>query len=145
MHHRLITLACLTALVLAFTHGMSAAREPELKHVMKAKLASFQAIIEGLALEDFDRIKRSAQTLSALSGGDAWKIHKTPEYIKFSRDFQDLADAMVKDAAARKLEAVTLDYVQMTMLCVKCHSHTRNQGVALLEKGHAAPFAAIAR
>jgi len=106
------------------------ADQPDLRNVMKAKLAHTQSILEGLALEDFDRIKRGAQNLSTLSRADSWNIHKTPEYVKFSKDFQDLADVMVTHATAKKLEAVALDYVELTMLCVKCHTHTRKQGVA---------------
>jgi hypothetical protein len=123
--------SCLLALIVCVlvTRGQ-AAPEPDLRNVMKAKLAHLQSILEGLALEDFDRIKKGAQTLGALSRADAWNIHKSPEYVKFSKDFQDLADAMAADAGAKKLEAVTLDYVQMTMLCVKCHTWTRKQGVA---------------
>lgn len=126
-----LLLACMIAVVTIglFSRVMSA-NQPDLKNVMKAKLAHTQSILEGLALEDFDRIKRGAQNLGTLSRAESWNIHKTPEYVKFSKDFQDLADVMVTHATAKKLEAVALDYVQLTMLCVKCHTHTRTQGVA---------------
>ena len=110
--------------------GGYTAAQPELKNIMKAKLAHAQAVLEGLAKEDFDKIKTNAQAMSALSKADAWNVHKTPEYVKFSKDFQDLADALAKDAAAKKLEACMLDYVQLSMLCVKCHTHTRRIGIA---------------
>jgi uncharacterized protein (UPF0212 family) len=58
-------------------------------------------------------------------------VHKTPEYVKFSKDFQDVSDSLVKNATTKKLEACMLDYVQLTMLCVKCHTHTRKAGIAL--------------
>jgi hypothetical protein len=107
--------------------------QPELQNVMKAKLQHVHRVVDGLALEDFDRIQRAAQALGTLSRADAWNLHKTPEYVKFSKDFQDLADTLAADAKAKRLEACTLDYVQMTMLCVKCHTHTRKIGVALAE------------
>ena len=124
-----LTLAVALLSTSLLTRVMSA-DQPDLRNVMKAKLAHTQSILEGLALEDFDRIKRGAQNLSTLSRADSWNIHKTPEYVKFSKDFQDLADVMVTHATAKKLEAVALDYVELTMLCVKCHTHTRKQGVA---------------
>ncbi len=124
----IVVALALTSLFL-FNRSMSA-NQPEVKNVMKAKLAHTQSILEGLALEDFDRIRRSAQNLGVLSRADAWNIHKSVEYAKFSKDFQAVADSMVANANAKKLEAVALDYVQLTMLCVKCHSHTRKQGVA---------------
>ncbi|MEX2214269.1 MAG: hypothetical protein WD768_09095 [Phycisphaeraceae bacterium] len=135
-------------LVVAGLVGVSAMRTlsqpniPELKNVMKAKLAHTQSVLEGLALEDFDRIKKGGQNLAALSRADAWNVHRTPEYIKFSKDFQDVADALVVHANAKKLEACTLDYVQLTMLCVKCHSHTRKAGVALNDPQMPEAFAA---
>ena len=128
-YRSLVVVALMLATVFLFSRTMSA-NQPDLKNVMKAKLAHTQSILEGLALEDFDRIKRSAQNLGVLSRADAWNIHKTIEYVKFSKDFQAVADSMVANANAKKLEAVALDYVQLTMLCVKCHSHTRKQGVA---------------
>ena len=127
--------------------ALSQPNQPDLKNVMKAKLAHAHSVLEGLALEDFDRIARGAQNLSALSRADAWNVHKTPLYIKFSKDFQDTADSLAANAKAKKLEACTLDYVQLTMLCVKCHSHTRNAGIAmkdLLVSPHV-PFVASAR
>ena len=125
----LLVVALMFVTLIALSRSMSA-NQPELKNVMKAKLAHTQSVLEGLALEDFEQIKRGAQNLGTLSRADAWNIHKTPEYVKFSRDFQDIADSMATNAAAKKLEAVALDYVQMTMLCVKCHTHTRKLGVA---------------
>lgn len=104
--------------------------QPDIRNVMKAKLAHAQSLLEGLAQEDFDKIHKAAQNLGTLSRADAWNVHKTIEYIKFSKDFQELADTLALDAKAKKLEACTLAYVQMTMLCVKCHTHTRKIGVA---------------
>lgn len=109
--------------------------QPELKTIMKVKLINTQAVLEGLALEDFSRIERAATTLASLSKASAWKVAKTPEYIKFSKDFQEVADSLAANAKARKLEASTLDYVQLTMLCVKCHTHARKIGVASLDDG----------
>ena len=108
--------------------------QPDLKNVMKAKLAHTHSILEGLALEDFNRVLKGAQNLSALSRADAWNVHKTPEYVKFSKDFQAVADSLAANAKTKKLEACTLDYVQLTMLCVKCHTHTRKIGVATGDK-----------
>lgn len=113
------------------TIGSQARAQPELKNVMKVKLAHAQKVLEALAKEDFDALKKNAETLSALSRADAWNIHQTPEYMKFSKDFQAVADSMAANAKAKKLEGATLDYVQMTMICVKCHTYTRTAGLAL--------------
>lgn len=106
-------------------------QQPELKNVMKIKLGHAQKVLEALAKEDFNAIEKNAEALSTLSRTDAWNIHQTPEYMRFSKDFQAVAASMAANAKAKKLEAATLDYVQLTMICVKCHTYTRNAGLAL--------------
>ncbi len=131
MRSKRLVFSLMVVMVIGLVAGRAmTVQDPDLQNVMKAKMQHLHSVLEGLALEDFDRITKGAQNLGRLSRANAWNIHKTPEYLKFSRDFQDLADAMAINAAAKKLEAVTLDYVQMTMICVKCHTHTRKQGVA---------------
>lgn len=124
---------CVIAAGCFFTTKMLA--QPQLKNVMKVKLIHTQTVLEGLALEDFNKIEASAKTLSNLSRSTAWKVAKTPEYVKFSNDFRSLADSLAANAKARKIEAATLDYMQLTMLCVKCHSHVRKIGLASTESG----------
>ncbi len=107
----------------------------QLNAVMKAKLSHAQKVLEGLAKEDFKSIRTNALALSALSQADAWHVHKTPDYVRYSNEFRRHADALAEHAKAKKLEACTLDYVQLTMICVNCHSYTRRIGVASTEVG----------
>ncbi len=119
--------------------------QPELKTVMKVKLIHTHAILEGLAKEDFLKVERSAKTLSDLSKAAGWRVAKTPEYVKFSKDFQNTADSLAANAKTRKLEAATLDYMQLTMLCIKCHTHARKIGVARADIDHKEkPYAFLA-
>ena len=132
MPRKTLTITLLLAAgVVALWAGRSQSQIDEpLRNIMKAKLLHTQSILEGLALEDFKKIETNAQTLSALSKVDAWHVHKTPEYVRFSAEFQRHADALAAHAKEKKLEACTLDYVQLTLTCVNCHSHTRKIGVA---------------
>lgn len=138
-----ITAVC-AGLTLWFAQARSHA-QPELKTVMKAKLGHAQALLEGLAQEDYKKLRDNAEALSFLSQADAWNVHKTPEYLKLSKDFQAVTDSMAANAKAKKLEAVTLDYVQMTMLCVKCHSYTRKAGLALQDRAAFSSEAVVGR
>jgi len=133
------------ALALVAAGAMTALSRPapaDIRTVMKAKLGHAQSVLEGLALENFAQIEQNAQALSALSRAAGWGVHDTPEYIKFSEDFRAIANSLAANAHAKKLEAATLDYLQLTMTCVKCHSHVRKVGVA---RGPADPDGSLAR
>jgi hypothetical protein len=101
--------------------------------IMKAKLAHAQAVLEGIALEDFKQIKNNAHQLNSLSQQADWLVHRTIEYNVFSEEFRRITRDMADSATAKNLHAVTLDYVQMVMTCVKCHSHMRTQGLAQID------------
>ncbi len=98
--------------------------------LMAAKLAHAQAILEGIALEDFDQIAKNAQHLNRISQEADWLVRRTVDYKVFSTEFRRITQDMVKDAAHKNIHAVTLDYMQMTMTCVKCHSYMRHEGLA---------------
>jgi len=126
----IVSLTLAGAVLAAWASQSRSQIDEPLRNIMKAKLLHTQSILEGLALEDFNKIQVNAQTLSALSKVDAWHVHKTPDYIRFSAEFQRHPDALAAHAKDKKLDACTLDYVQLTMTCVNCHTHTRKIGVA---------------
>ena len=98
--------------------------------IMKTKLKHAQTAIEGLTLENFVKLQESAKALSTLSRAAEWNVHKSPEYIRFSREFRQITADLEKHAKEKNLDACTLDYIQMTMTCVACHKHVRNIVVA---------------
>ena len=98
--------------------------------IMGAKLRAAQTILEGLATEDYPGIRANAMRLSQLSRAAQWRVDKGPEYTKLSDDFRRAVDAMADHAREKNLDACTLDYVQMTMICVKCHKYVRKVGIA---------------
>lgn len=126
----LIVIVATLAFGLVAMSAFSRPRPSEIRTVMKAKLGHAQAVLEGLAMEDFPKIQRNAEALAALSQAAGWSVHDTPEYVKFSQDFRATVQSMANNAKAKKLEATTLDYLEMTMTCIKCHSYVRRVGVA---------------
>jgi hypothetical protein len=92
---------------------------------MKRKLQQSQKVLEGVALNDFDLIAKHAEELIAVSKEAQWKVLKTPQYDIYSTDFRRSAEALVKNAKDRNLDAAALSYVELTMTCVKCHKHVR--------------------
>ena len=106
----------------------------DLRLQMKNKLLHAQLVLEGLAGGEFNKIERGARHLRDSSGGKAWDLHKTPEYMVFSRRFHNVTKELVDHAKKRNMEACTLSYVRMTILCVDCHSHLRDIKVAGLDE-----------
>jgi len=111
--------------------AVNAADEPEdnqptIKVFMEAKLKHSQEALQGLAIEDFDKIAASAGKLSLLSQAEQWQVLQTPEFMQRSAEFRREADAL-RDAAKKKnLDAATLAFVKVTMNCVECHKYVRS-------------------
>jgi hypothetical protein len=112
--------------------------------VMRAKLVSAHALLEGIALEDFEQIEANAIALHALSQDAGWRLHKTTAYELFSAQFREVLGTMMIHAREGNLDAVTLDYAEMTRTCVACHSYIRAEGLAPDISG-SGPTAAVAR
>lgn len=102
------------------------------RSVMIAKLAHAQAVLEGIALENLPQVEKNARHLELLSQRTDWLVHRTIEYNALSMDFRRIMEDMANHAKKRNIHAVTLDYMQMTMTCVKCHSHMRREGLVEL-------------
>ena len=93
--------------------------------LMKKKLKCSQGVLEGIALNDFDKITDNADQLITISQQVEWVVVKTPQYEAFSNQFRKNAESLVKDAKAKNLDGAALDYVDLTMTCVKCHKYVR--------------------
>lgn len=105
---------------------------------MRLKLDHAKQVLEGLALEDFDRIAKNAQDMSLLSQAASWQVLQTPEYMQQSIEFRRTADAITKAAQDENLDGAALAYVELTMKCVNCHKYVR--GVRMADaRTHAAP------
>jgi hypothetical protein len=92
---------------------------------MRRKLASSQKVLEGVALNDFDKIARHAEELIAISKAAEWRVLKTRQYELYSNDFRANADNLVRAARKKNVDAAALAYVDLTLTCVKCHKYVR--------------------
>src|ERR1043165_8590878 len=92
-----------------------------LQQLMVIKLQSAQKLLEGIALNKFDKIEKEAEELVRISKTAEWlAAHKTPRYEQFSNEFQRSAENIIKKAKAKNLDGVTLAYFDLTMSCVRC-------------------------
>jgi hypothetical protein len=102
---------------------------PKKPTVMQRKLAHAQKLLEGLALEDFDRIRTSADGLLECVKDASWRINETDKYVVFSNEFLRTVQTLQKAGKDKKVDAAALAYVDMTLTCVKCHRYLRDERI----------------
>ena len=132
MSRLLIALAAIAlALTLGSIYYLYAEPAPQeeskkpLRPFMQQKLDFSKEILEGLALEDFDKIKRGSQALRLLSLESNWNTINTKEYLDQSMDFRRSANIISDAAKDRNIDRAALGYVRLTVQCVECHSYLR--------------------
>ena len=103
-----------------------AARRP-LRPVMQLKLDYSKEVLEGLALEDYEKIAKNAQKLGLLSLESGWQMLQTEEYVKQSLEFRRTANVITEAARENNLERAALGYVALTVRCIECHGYLRKQ------------------
>ena len=101
------------------------------KPLMRRKLDRAKNILEGLALEQFDKIASNARSLRLLSMEAGWNMVQTEEYRKQSDDFRRACNSIEKAAKAKDIHRAALSYVSLTVRCVECHSYMRDNKIKL--------------
>lgn len=100
---------------------------PKGHELMLAKLKESQAVLEGIALGDFPKVEKASIALSRISqAAEFLNAGKSKEYELQINLFRRAADNLTKKAKERNLDGVVLGFQDMTMTCVKCHAHTRD-------------------
>jgi len=104
--------------------------KPDAKtELMKKKLALSQKVLEGLALEDFDKIKTGADDLVTVRQNAAFMVGKTAKYEVYANDFQKHLENIQAAVKKKNVEAAALGYVEMTLTCVRCHQYVRDEKI----------------
>jgi hypothetical protein len=128
------TLIPALGLLLALAVGGSVDRvDSRTKETMKFKLHYAQSVLEGIALEDYPLIAVNAKKLKGLSESAGWRYRQSAEYQRHTGDFARQAEALVKAAERKNLDAATVAYFQLTASCVACHRHLRGSQEAKLD------------
>ncbi|HUE73830.1 MAG TPA: hypothetical protein VMP01_23320 [Pirellulaceae bacterium] len=123
----MMTVVVLTGLL---WQSASAQETDKVAIFMKAKLEHSQKVLEGLTMEDFDKIAKHAQEMSLLSQASTWQVLQTPEYHDRSVEFRRSVDGLTEMARKKNLEGAALAYVDVTMKCVSCHKYVRKVRMA---------------
>jgi hypothetical protein len=131
MYNRLKhVLSLLVIASLAFASPLLAGharQSPQTKvaELMRKKLQQSQKVLEGLVLNDFDKIVQHADELILISKETEFKVMKTPKYELYTDEFRRNAEELVKKAKDKNIDGATLAYMELTLTCVRCHKHTR--------------------
>ena len=104
-----------------------AVRPDAVADFMRAKLAHSQDVLEGLTLEDYDKIARGAQELALASQASSWQVLQTEDYARQSAEFRRSCDSLRNAAKAHNLDGAALAWMEVTMKCVQCHKYVRGQ------------------
>ena len=124
---RIPTVVVLALTILLTSSAVSMAQQQtSVDDLMQQKLLSSQALLKGLAVEDFDLIAKQAQKLHLLSRDVSWNILQTKEYVRLSDEFRFAAEQIRDAGTSKNLDAAALGYFKLTMTCVDCHRHIRS-------------------
>ena len=121
----ILLLALLTPFAFYAAQSSGQRKSDDVRAFMRVKLNHAQEVLEGISLEDYDKIAHGAQRMSLLSMESNWRVLQTSQYLERSVAFRRITDRMQKAAKAKNLDAATLAYVEMTLSCVQCHKYVR--------------------
>jgi cytochrome c556 len=125
LRRSLVVLLVLAGVCASVGRGDDLDKPSKTAELMRKKLKHSQGVLEGIALNDFDKIADNADHLITISQQAEWVVVKTPQYEMFSNQFRRSAQSLVKNAKTKNLDGAALDYVELTMTCVKCHKYVR--------------------
>jgi len=98
----------------------------KVQELMRRKLDNSQKVLEGLALNDLDKVAKHAEELIRIRKAAAWKVHRTEQYELWSDEFNQSAENLIKAAKDKNLESAKLNYLSMTLACFHCHTYVRD-------------------
>ena len=97
------------------------------KVLMRDKLTYAKDALDGLSVEDFDKVAKSAEMMRMISRASSWYVFDSDQYQRLSKNFQEQASDLGRHAKDRNLDAAALDYVRISLTCVQCHKYVRDE------------------
>lgn len=101
---------------------------PTKKEVMAAKLKHTQTVLEGIAVNDYDKISTASDDLVRLLRATAFlNAYKGDEYQFQVTLFKRAAEAVGTKARDKNMDGVMVAYHELTGTCLKCHQGMRDK------------------
>ncbi len=79
-----------------------------MSELMRKKLQHAQKVLEGIALNDFDKIVEHADGLMQISKEVEWKVLKTPRYEVQSNECRRAVETLQEKAIQKNLDGAAL-------------------------------------
>src|SRR5262249_4035335 len=109
---RVLLIAVLVCLVAVPLQVRSSGQQPpKIADLMRKKLGHSQKVLEGIAMNNFDEISRSAEELILISKTVEWKVINSPQYEVHSNGFRRAAETLIEKAKDKNLDGAALAYV----------------------------------
>jgi hypothetical protein len=103
----------------------AAADKAAMTAFMRAKLVYTQNVTEGMTLEDYFLVRRSAVKLRDMTRSNIWTKVDQPDYEGLTKEFQQSCDSLYQAAVDENLVEVTKAYTKVLKNCVDCHRDLR--------------------
>lgn len=120
-----IGVVCAFAVTSRAAVGQPAPQRAAMQAFMRQKLVSSQSLLEGLTLEKFDLVQKSAIRLRKMTQTNSWSTSRNVLYLERMTNYQASLDVLWEAASRQDLAAATDAYAQVTRNCVECHRVVR--------------------
>ena len=127
MRTSLVVGALTVSLLVAGLASGDETKKKEPSFWMKQKLKYAQEILNGLAQEDFELVKKNATAMKGLNKLEFFVRQRPEGYRAQLKTFQFSVNELVRTAEDENLDGATLAFTQMTISCVNCHKELRKQ------------------
>jgi hypothetical protein len=105
-----------------------AADEQPMSFWMKKKLEHSQSALRAIAIEDFDALRASATAMRRLSDIEGFaRRTDAKEYRAQLQIFEFANDELIRHVKDKNIDGAALAFTQLTLSCVNCHKHLRDE------------------
>lgn len=101
--------------------------DPTKANLMRVKKGYAHRLLDAVVLQDYPTIREEAFRLKAVAETEDWSISTNEAYVRNTDAFIRAADALLRSAEEKNAEGTALAYMDLTLQCVQCHRHMKEQ------------------
>lgn len=94
--------------------------------IMRLKLEPAKNILEGIAVADFQAVRKHTEQLRLLTLDSKWMVLQSEGYRTQTKNFERSLNLLNRMCDEKDMDGVTLAYMQVAMRCVECHRMIRD-------------------
>lgn len=94
--------------------------------IMRMKLEPAKSILEGIAVGNYQAVRRSTEQIRLLTLDENWMHIQSESYREQTKNFERSLNLLKRMCDEKDMDGVTLAYMQVTMRCVECHRTLRD-------------------